>query len=80
MGFKTDICVQFSDYGMRNMSNLGYMCNIVRDCTTTFETAETVDGLWKTKVHISYIESKWGYSTTSRSLIDSIINNDCGVS
>lgn len=74
MGFETDVCVQYSDYGMKNMSNYGYMCNIVRDATTTFETAETLNGLWKTKVHIAYIENKWGYSTTSRALVESIKN------
>ncbi|WP_165822492.1 isochorismatase family protein [Paenibacillus montanisoli] len=73
MGFETDVCVQFSDYGMKYMSDYGYMCNIVRDATTTFETAETLDGLWKTKVHIAYIENKYGYSTTSRALIESIM-------
>ncbi|GAA4830738.1 hypothetical protein GCM10023310_04790 [Paenibacillus vulneris] len=72
MGFETDICVQYSNYGMKNMSSYGFMCNIVRDATSTFETAETLDGLWKTKVHIAYIENKYGYSTTSSALIESI--------
>lgn len=74
MGFETDICVQYSEYGMKKMSKYGYMCNIVRDCTSTFETAETLEGLWKTKVHIADIECKWGYSISSRALIDSIRN------
>ncbi|MBP1994338.1 isochorismatase family protein [Paenibacillus eucommiae] len=72
MGFETDICVQFSDCGMKFMSSYGYMCNILRDCTTTFEVAETLNGLWKTRVHIANIENKWGYSTTSQALIESI--------
>lgn len=74
MGFETDLCVQYSDYGMEKMCKNGFMCNIVRDATTTFENAETLDGLWKTKVHIAYIENKYGYSTTSSALIKSIKN------
>jgi nicotinamidase-related amidase len=75
MGFETDECVQNSDYGIINMHQYGYMTNIVRDCTTTYESAETLEGLWRTKVAIENIEKRWGYSTTSFELLNSIRNS-----
>lgn len=72
MGFETDECVQHSDYGIINMNHYGYMTNIIRDCTTTYESAETLEGLWRTKVAIENIEKKWGYSITSLDLLNSI--------
>ncbi|PYI53401.1 isochorismatase family protein [Paenibacillus flagellatus] len=68
MGFETDECVINSSYGIRNMHSHGYMTNIVRDCTTTYESAETVKGLWRTKVAIEQIEKLWGYSILSDDL------------
>ena len=62
MGFEADECVQFSSYGIANMQANGYVCIIVRDCTTTYEVAETVAGLWKTKLAIITIEARFGYS------------------
>jgi nicotinamidase-related amidase len=75
MGFETDECIQNSDYGIINMNRYGYMTNIVRDCTTTYESAETLEGLWRTKVAIENIEKRWGYSTTSINLLNSIRNS-----
>ncbi len=72
MGFETSECVRYSPYGMQNMNGYGYMCNIVRDCTATYETAETLDGLWKTRVHIIEMEAKYGYSVTSASLVAAV--------
>ncbi|WP_339847773.1 hypothetical protein MKY42_32445 [Paenibacillus sp. FSL W7-1088] len=72
MGFETDECVQHSDYGIVNMNSYGYMTNIVRDCTTTYESAETLNGLWRTKVAIESIEKKWGYSICSFDLVDAL--------
>ncbi|MEM7129052.1 MAG: isochorismatase family protein [Chloroflexota bacterium] len=69
MGFETDECVVNSDYGIVNMKQYGYLCIIVRDCTTTYELAETAEGLWKTRVAIANIEANHGYSTTSERLI-----------
>ena len=65
MGFEATECVQFSPYGIANMQSHGYLCIIVRDGTTTYEAAETLDGLWKTRVELIAIEQRWGYSTTS---------------
>ncbi len=76
MGFETDECVQFSPYGMANMQDehqgYGYLCTIVRDCTTTYETAETLAGLWKTKLAINSIEARWGYSVGSDALLAAV--------
>jgi nicotinamidase-related amidase len=71
MGFETDECIINSTYGIRNMNSYGYMTNIVRDCTTTYESAETLKGLWRTKVAIEQIEKLWGYSITSTNLVNS---------
>ncbi len=72
MGFETDECLQFKSYGIANMQDFGYGCNVVRDATTTYETAETRSGEWKTKVTIDSIETRWGYSVTSAALRKSI--------
>lgn len=72
IGFETDECVVHSTYGIRNMNAYGYMTNIVRDCTTTCESAETLPGLWRTKVAVEYIEKRWGYSITVADLLTSI--------
>lgn len=71
MGFETDECIMNSAYGIRNIYAFGYMTNIVRDCTTTYESAETVRGLWRTKVAIEQIEKLWGYSILSTNLVQS---------
>ena len=54
------------------MHSYGYMTNIVRDCTTTYESAETVEGLWRTKVAIEQIEKRWGYSINAYDLLREI--------
>lgn len=76
MGFETDECILNSTYGIRNMHGKGYMTNIVRDCTTTYESAETVNGLWRTKVAIEQIEKLWGYSILSSVLVQSFNQNE----
>ncbi len=76
MGFETDLCVQYSGYGLVNMSDhfqgYNYLCVIVRDATTTYETAESLPGLWKTRLAINSIEANFGYSITSTSLLMSV--------
>ncbi|WP_419875230.1 hypothetical protein [Candidatus Pristimantibacillus sp. PTI5] len=76
MGFETDECITQSDYGIINMHSYGYMTNIVRDCTTTYESAETVEGLWRTKVAIEQIEKRWGYSINAYDLLRGIKSSD----
>ena len=72
MGFETDECLMNKPHGIRNMSRLGYMPIVVTDCTTTYEAAETLDGLWKTRVTILNIEAHQGYSVTSEALLKSL--------
>jgi len=76
MGFETDECVVFSPYGIANMQDgyrgFGYLCTVVRDCTTTYEVAETRDGLWKTRLAIDAIEARFGYSVTSEALLAAV--------
>ena len=72
MGFETTACVMSSSYGIINMQRYSYLCNIVRDCTTTIETAETVDGLWCTRGAFLTIEEKWGYSVDAQTLVQAV--------
>lgn len=72
MGFETNHCVQFKPYGIANMTDLGYLCSIVRDCTTTYESAKTLDGLWRTQVSIEEIEMRYGYSVDSTELVKAV--------
>ena len=74
MGFETNVCLQRKTYGMAQMSSYGYSCNVVRDCTTTYESAETLRGLWRTKVAVEATEDAWGYSVTSTDLVSSVKN------
>lgn len=72
MGFETDECIQFSAYGMANIQSFGYLCSVVRECTTTYESAETLDGLWKTRLAINSIEARWGYSVGLDALLNAV--------
>jgi len=72
MGFEATVCVQFSPYGIANMQSHGYLCIIVRDGTTTYEVAETVDGFWRTRVEVIAMEQRWGYSTSSQTLVKAV--------
>jgi nicotinamidase-related amidase len=73
MGFETDECILYSGYGIANMrdgySGFGYLCTIVRDCTATYEVAETLEGQWKTRLAVIDIETRFGYSILSDDLI-----------
>ncbi len=73
MGFETDECLIHAGYGITNMWWLGYLPVVDRDCTTTYETADSLPGLWKTKVAILDIEGHRGYSVTSESLVKSVL-------
>jgi len=68
VGFCTNICVQFRDYGMRSMNKRGYNCILLRDCTTGIEMAETVHDQWITHCAVANIEMKVGVSTTAAEL------------
>lgn len=76
MGFETDQCLMYSGYGLANMQNdycgCNYLCTVVRDGTTTYETAETLAGEWRTRVAVIDIETRFGYSVTSSALVEAV--------
>lgn len=72
MGFETDCCLLRSVYGIRKMTASDALCVVVRDGTTTIETAETLDGLWRTKAAIIDIEQQYGYSVSSGKLVEAL--------
>ena len=72
MGFETAHCVQNSPYGMAAMARRGYGCVLVRDATASPESAETLDGLWRTRAEIIGIEQRYGYSTTTQALVRAV--------
>jgi nicotinamidase-related amidase len=72
MGFESTECLQHSACGMASMYGYGYQCVAVRDATTTYEAAETLPGLWKSRVAILDIEARWGYSVTSSALLTAV--------
>lgn len=76
MGFEADERLQFSSFGIANMQDdyqgHHYLCVVVPDATTTYETAETLPGLWRTKRAIDGIEAGWGYSVASKTLLSAV--------
>ena len=77
MGFETDCCVLHNqEYGIAKMVGPNCLCAIVRDATTTYESAETLEGLWRTRMAVLKIEESYGYSITSEALIEALRNLD----
>ncbi len=72
MGFESTECLQYSACGMSRMHAHGYLCVAVRDATTTYEAAETLSGLWRSRVAILDIEARWGYSVMSSALMAAV--------
>lgn len=70
VGFMADLCLVNIPGAIREMSNkFKYRCVVLRDCTTAYEFAETVDGGWMTFAAIRLIESGMGYSAISDDFI-----------
>ena len=79
VGFEADACLVHNPaYGMSRMSGPDCMCAVVRDGTTTYEVAETLDGLWRTRVAILNIEARYGYSVTSSALVGAVTSAGAG--
>lgn len=80
MGFETDCClVHNPEYGIAKMTKMtgpNCLCTVVRDGTTTYEAAETLEGLWRTRAAVLDIESRYGYSITSDALVASVRKAD----
>ncbi|MYD94302.1 MAG: isochorismatase family protein [Chloroflexi bacterium] len=68
VGFATNICVRFRDYGIHAMRNRGYAPILLRDCTSGIETRETYDGLQVTDAVLHDLE-RWCFTADSREFI-----------
>lgn len=71
-GFATNMCLIDKPGAIRDMQGRGYLPIVIRDATTGTENAETVDGLWITRVYIDQIEMLWGYSVTTEEFLRAI--------
>jgi nicotinamidase-related amidase len=70
VGFMADLCLVNIPGAIREMSHkFKYRCVVLRNCTTAYEFAETVDGSWMTFAAIRLIESGMGYSAISDDFI-----------
>jgi nicotinamidase-related amidase len=70
VGFMADLCLVNISGAIREMTNrFGYRCIVLRDCTTAYEYADTVNGQWMTRTAIRSIEADGGYSATSDAFI-----------
>jgi hypothetical protein len=69
-GFMADLRLVNIPGAIREMSHkFKYRCVVLRNCTTAYEFAETVDGNWMTFAAIRLIESGMGYSAISDDFI-----------
>ncbi|MSS72808.1 MAG: isochorismatase family protein [Candidatus Latescibacteria bacterium] len=69
LGFNTNACILWRDYGTMEMSRRGYEILILRDCGTGMESFETQDTLGQTRGAILFLEMFGQYSLTSEDLI-----------
>jgi len=70
VGFMADLCLVNIPGAIREMAyKFKYRCVVLRDCTTAYEFAETVEGNWMTFAAIRLIESGMGYSAKSDNFI-----------
>lgn len=70
VGFATNMCIMFRDYGVRAMGAKGYNIILLRDCTTGFESHDTVKDLLQTNMSIREIEVQVGWSAISTNFIE----------
>jgi nicotinamidase-related amidase len=71
-GFATNMCLLDKPGAVRDMHDRGYMPIVIRDATTGTENAETVGGLWLTRVFVDQIEMLWGYSVTTAEFLKAV--------
>jgi nicotinamidase-related amidase len=74
VGFATNQCVQFKEYGMRDQARYGYNCILLRDCTTATEFPDTVDGELLMHAAIREIESVVGWTAEGTDFIEACRN------
>lgn len=72
VGFATNMCIHYRDYGMRAMDQKGYNNVLLRDCTTGIEFHDTVDTEMAKHLAIREIEYKYGFSALSSDLLKSL--------
>ena len=69
-GFMADLCLVNIPGAIREMAGkFGYRCIVLRDCTTAYEFADTVEGGWMTLAAVRLVETGMGYSATSDDFI-----------
>jgi len=73
-GFATNMCLIDKPGAIRDIATRGYLPIVMRDATTGTENAETVDGLWITRVMVDQIEMLWGYSITTQEFLEAALS------
>lgn len=70
VGFMADLCLVNIAGAIREMAGkFGYRCVALRDCTTAYEYADTVDGGYMTLAAIRLVETSLGFSATAADFI-----------
>lgn len=69
LGFNTNACILWRDYGTMEMGRRGYEIILLRDCGTGMESFETHDALGQTRGAVLFLEMFGQYSLTSDELI-----------
>jgi nicotinamidase-related amidase len=72
VGFHTPGCMTSRNYGIPQMSQRGYSCVLVRDCTNGMETHETFDGQVCMRGAIAHLELYTACTLTSERLIQAL--------
>jgi len=71
VGFATNVCIPFRDYGLRAFRKRGYNLILLRDCTTAIETHDTVEDLLITRLAIRDFElMDVAWTTTSEEFVE----------
>jgi len=69
VGFNTNACIIYRDYGIKDMTARGYHGIPVRDATTGMETAETYQDMICTKGVIATLEQFGSYTVATDELV-----------
>jgi len=72
-GFMADLCLVNIAGGIREMANkFQYRCIALRDCTTAYEYADTVDEQIMNRAVMRHIETDLGYTADGADLIEAL--------
>ncbi|MEA3402041.1 MAG: hypothetical protein U9R79_12465 [Armatimonadota bacterium] len=70
VGFATNMCLIFKPGALQEMSNAGYRCVVLRDCTTAVENADSWGDLDQTRAFVDWFEMQMlAYTATSANFI-----------